>query len=268
MTLFQLAQLTSYDFNATIAILGVSTGNTVSLFLRALLSLLPLGVIAGIMACVGVVILAGSVDSWAGAHAAIKRVRRRFGPYGVLSILPMVLIVFVVPWPYVGLIVFSTVVMIILGVLNILASRLVAWLKARNVSQVHARQAEVDASRGGQLWAVVGVCLFLVVWLLQPSTWIPYERFEPKTGLRFTGQVVGTDADQLIVVTTDRRPRVLRLPMDTVRSFCMARLMHYHGIQASTSSAPADSAYSRSIAQLALDVPDDRLPLCPEQTSP
>ncbi|MFI5697453.1 hypothetical protein ACIA58_36685 [Kribbella sp. NPDC051586] len=275
--MFQIASVAGYDLQVTLSILE-STGNTLSIFLRAILAAIP----------VWVTLLA---FTWIGISAAGSVARRRSleplmeisFPMGFVPIFVVLLVLSLAidPWPLL-LLSFAAATfffMYSLGFSLIIGYLIRRFPKGMTSAMVYpgasvserirkrSRKSKFDGFRRLSLQCMLAGLISFVA--LSGGNWAPYESLSVSSGVPFAGQVVGSDSDRLVVVTGGRNPELLRLPAEsTKRSLCepTAQNTRYGSAQGDKTR---DSLWSRqSVLQMFLDAPRFDHKACPSQNRP
>jgi hypothetical protein len=257
-SLLLVISIAGYDIQVALGIIS-STGLAGSIILQAIFVAIPLvGCTVGTIVCTlllflrftrGLVVIHG-VET-------ISRLTPIFVGLLVVSL-------FVTPWPLVAM----------LGAAALpTAAMFVAFLKeARNEMdesgpiRIDAREAIDESRKVWQTWTVVWLIISTIVF----NTWIPFEALTPSGGPTFTGQVVGIQKDDLVVVTAGPNVNLVRYSADTTkRSLCAHRKFNSRIWPNSGWGIKYEALlYKRSLLQLALGIRGAQLPPCPRRNGP
>ncbi|NEA33389.1 hypothetical protein [Streptomyces sp. SID13031] len=253
VAIFQISSLAGYDMQVSLAILS-ATESTANIAISAgLVSLQFFGTIIAGIACSFLLISHLGVF---GGQVASTREIELLEKYSPMFLGLLILAVFVTPW----------ILLSILLAESLLLALYVAYHE-RDRGSRPVRAASTDVrKRSGRAMLITVLAIFPL--LSTNNTWIPYEELTT-TGLQsFTGQVVGSKNDELIVVTSGRRIELMRLPVQKTQRALCARTKLNTRVWPQLMFGTDQLFYGRSVVQVALGIRGAELKPCPARNHP
>jgi hypothetical protein len=116
------------------------------------------------------------------------------------------------------------------------------------------------------LRTVVAITLPFMVFAVPPA--IPLEKLEPIGPHAFTGYVIGTENESLLVVAAGNRPRLIRIPAEsTRREICLPQKVNFRpGMWGSFQLERF--GYKRTLGQMVVRMDPPLFPACPVRNQP
>ncbi|MEV6417356.1 hypothetical protein [Kribbella sp. NPDC051718] len=266
LSVLQVAALTGYDLNLTAAILSSSAGNTVGTLIRALLFALPLcflifgfGLSAGAIS----VRLVFGREIWRQRPKWIDTPRQYLPIWAGLTIVTIML----APWTYLLMGIATFFILFLLFAIGLLVYR--AYLGGQAATRPQSTTGDQLPHR--QYVQAFAVAYFLSIWLMAGGNWAPYEALANPSNPGFTGRVMGTEGDQIVVLTSGRRHTITRLPIGaTKRTLCMPTRANEGSGNFSLlpKTWGQQNDYARSLPQLLTKTPKHSLSDCPTRNAP